>query len=61
MSLTRADVLSAAEVAELLGLPLSTVHALARAERLPSVKLGRRRLFLRQRVEAVLLGQESRL
>lgn len=55
--LTAADVLTAREVAELLHMPTSTVEHLARQGTLPSRKLGRRRLFVRRQVEAVLLGE----
>jgi excisionase family DNA binding protein len=57
--LTAQDVLSAAEVAELLRMPTSTVEHLARQGTLPSRKIGRRRLFVRQQVEAVLLGEPA--
>jgi excisionase family DNA binding protein len=54
--LTAADVLSASEVAELLGVPQSTVHEWARRGLLPSRKVGRRRLFVRSKIEALLMG-----
>ncbi len=54
--LTAADVLTAGEVAKLLHMPTSTVEHLARQGTLPSRKIGRRRLYVRQHVEAVLLG-----
>jgi excisionase family DNA binding protein len=40
--LTRTDVLSASEVAGLLGIPRSTVHELARRGDLPARRVGRR-------------------
>jgi excisionase family DNA binding protein len=40
--LTRVDVLSTAEAAELLGIPRSTVHYLARRGQLPARRVGRR-------------------
>jgi excisionase family DNA binding protein len=52
--LTRADVLSTAEAAELLGIPRSTVHYLARRGDLPARRVGRRWLFLRDRLAAAL-------
>ncbi len=42
------------EVAALLHMPVSTVEDLARRGELPSVKIGRRRLYVRQHVEALL-------
>jgi excisionase family DNA binding protein len=52
--LTRADVLSTSEVAELLGMPRSTVHELARRGDLPARRVGRRWLFLRDRIAAAI-------
>ena len=49
--------MSAAEVAELLRMPASTVEHLARIGKLQSRKVGRRRLFLRPRIEALLLDE----
>jgi excisionase family DNA binding protein len=53
--LTAADVMTAREVAELLRMPQSTVEDLARRAVVPSRKIGRRRLFVRSRIEAMLL------
>jgi excisionase family DNA binding protein len=53
-ALTRTDVLSTSEVAELLGIPRSTVHELARRGELPARRVGRRWLFLRDRVAAAV-------
>jgi excisionase family DNA binding protein len=55
--LTAADVMTATEVAALLHMPTSTVEHHARQGILPSRKIGRRRLFVRHQVEAVLLGE----
>jgi excisionase family DNA binding protein len=52
--LTRADVMTAGEVSELLGLPVSTVYRLARQGRLPACRLGRTWRFLRPRIEELL-------
>ncbi len=52
--LTRTDVLSTTEVAELLGIPRSTVHELARRGELPARRVGRRWLFLRDRLAAAI-------
>ena len=58
--LTAADVLTACEVAQLLHMPTSTVEHLARQGTLPSRKIGRRRLYVRQQVEALLLGEPAK-
>jgi excisionase family DNA binding protein len=54
--LTRADVMTAAEVANLLALPKSTVYELARRGELPCARLGRTIRFVRDDVEARLRG-----
>jgi excisionase family DNA binding protein len=53
--LTRTDVLSTSEVAELLGIPRSTVHELARRGDLPARRVGRRWIFLRDRLAAAIM------
>lgn len=53
-SLTRADVMRAADVAELTGLPVSTIYAYARQGRLPCRLRGKHRIFLRWEVEGWL-------
>lgn len=53
--LTRDDVLGVRDVAELLGLPRSTVHDLARRGLLPARRVGRRWLFVRDQIEAALM------
>jgi excisionase family DNA binding protein len=55
--LTADDVMTAREVAGLLHAPVSTVEDWARRGILPSVKIGRRRLYIRQQIEAVLFEQ----
>ena len=57
--LTASDVMTASEVAVLLGVPSSTVHLWARQGTLPSRKLGKRRIFIRQKIEALLLDDTS--
>jgi excisionase family DNA binding protein len=57
--LTVGDVMTAAEVAALLGVPSSTVHLWARQGTLPSRKLGKRRIFIRQKIEALLLDDAA--
>jgi excisionase family DNA binding protein len=54
VSLARADLLTADEVAELLQLRPSTVQDYARRGIIPSFKLGRFRRFVRADVEATL-------
>jgi excisionase family DNA binding protein len=49
--------MTAREVARLLHAPISTVEDWARRGILPSVKIGRRRLYIRQNIEASLTGQ----
>lgn len=56
--LTRADVMSAAEVGALLDIPKSTIEDWARRGVLPSRKRGRRRLFLRWEVEEWLVADD---
>lgn len=54
--LTRDEVMTAPEVAELLHMPLSTVYYLARRGELPASRLGRTWRFLRPRLEELLGG-----
>jgi excisionase family DNA binding protein len=52
--LTADDVMLAREVAGLLHAPVSTIEDWARRGILPSVKIGRRRLYIREQIETVL-------
>lgn len=52
--LTRDEVMTASEVADLLHLPVSTVYYLARRGELPASRLGRTWRFLRPRLEELL-------
>ena len=52
--LTRDEVMTAREVAELLRMPVSTVYELARKGVLPANRLGRTWRFLRPRLEQML-------
>jgi excisionase family DNA binding protein len=52
--LTRDQVMTATEVAELLHLPVSTVYQLARQGRIPASRLGRTWRFLRPNLEQLL-------
>ncbi len=54
VGLTHDQVLTAAEVAELLQLPVSTVYYLARRGELPAQRLGRAWRFFRPRLEELL-------
>jgi excisionase family DNA binding protein len=56
--LTRAELMTAAEVAELLGVPVSTVREWGRNGTLPRVKLGRHVRFIRSHLEAAILDTE---
>jgi excisionase family DNA binding protein len=55
--LTADDVLTARGVALLVHAPVSTVEDWARRGVLPSVKIGRRRLYIRQHIETALIDQ----
>lgn len=59
--LTAADVMTAAEVATLLRVPRSTVEDWARRGIVPSKKVGRRRLYIRSRIETLLLNEDTEL
>jgi excisionase family DNA binding protein len=52
--LTRDEVMTAREVADLLHLPVSTVYYLARRGEIPACRLGRTWRFLRPRIEQLL-------
>ena len=54
VTLTRDEVMTAPEVAELLHLPVSTVYYLARRGDLPASRFGRTWRFLRPRIERLL-------
>lgn len=54
VGLTRDEVMTASEVADLLHLPVSTVYHLARQGQLPASRLGRTWRFLRPRLEELL-------
>jgi excisionase family DNA binding protein len=55
-SLTRDEVMTAREVADLLKMPVSTIYQLARRGDLPASRLGRTWRFLRPRLEELLAG-----
>jgi excisionase family DNA binding protein len=57
--LTRAELMTAREVAELLDVPVSTVREWGRNGTLPRVKLGRHVRFIRSHVEAAILDAEE--
>ncbi len=56
--ITRRDVMTAPEVAELLGTSKSTIEDWARRGVIPSRKRGRRRFFLRWEIEAWLIASD---
>ena len=56
LTLTRDEVMTAREVADLLRMPVSTVYELARLGELPARRLGRTWRFLRPRLEAMFPG-----
>lgn len=58
--LTRSDLMTAGQVADLLGVPVSTVREWGRNGTLPRVKLGRHVRFVRAQVEAALLAASGR-
>lgn len=55
-SLTRDEVMTAREVADLLKMPVSTIYQLARRGELPARRLGRTWRFLRPKLEELLGG-----
>jgi excisionase family DNA binding protein len=57
--LTADDVMTGREVARLLHSPVSTVEDWARRGVLPSVKVGRRRIFIRHFVEEAPLAESG--
>jgi excisionase family DNA binding protein len=57
--LTRAELMTSREVAELLDVPTSTVLEWGRNGTLPRVKLGRHVRFIRAHVEAAILEIEQ--
>ena len=54
MSAEQHDVMTAAEVADYLQIPVRSVHDYAARDELPSVRIGRHRRFSRAAVEAVM-------
>lgn len=56
VGLTRDEVMTAREVADLLHMPVSTVYYLARRGEIPARRLGRTWRFLRPRLEEMLRG-----
>jgi excisionase family DNA binding protein len=53
--------MTVAEVAALLRVPRSTVEDWARRGIVPSKKVGRRRLYVRSRIESLLLDEDGEL
>ena len=59
--LTRAELMTAREVADLLAVPMSTVREWGRKGTLPRVKLGRHVRYIRAHVEAAIFDAEEGL
>jgi excisionase family DNA binding protein len=59
--LTRADLMTAQELADLMAVPVSTVREWGRNGVLPRVKLGRHVRYIRSHVEAAILAAEQRV
>jgi len=57
--LTRAEPMTAREVADLLAVPISTAREWGRNGTLPRVKLGRHVRYIRRHVEAAILDAEE--
>jgi excisionase family DNA binding protein len=57
--ITRADVMRAGDVADLTGLPVSTVYAYARTGQMPHRRRGKHLLFLRWEVESWLCHPDA--
>ncbi len=58
-SLTGADIMTAGEVAAMLGVPVSTVLHWGRTGLLPRIKFGRHVRFVRAHIEQALLEAET--
>jgi excisionase family DNA binding protein len=58
-SLTRADLMTAADVADLVRVPVSTVREWGRNGTLPRIKLGRHVRFIRAQVEATIFASRE--
>jgi excisionase family DNA binding protein len=57
---TAADVLTAAQVAAWLQLPVRSVHQYAERGELPSVRIGRHRRFSRAAIERLVSGDAAK-
>lgn len=57
--LTRADLMKADDVADLLGVPVSTVLHWGRTGALPRIKLGRHVRFIRSELEQALRAHQD--
>ena len=57
--LTASGVMTVADVAELLHVPESTVGDWARRSVIPSKRIGRRRIFIRSKIEAMALADDD--
>jgi excisionase family DNA binding protein len=59
MPLTADDILTVDDVAALLHVPKSTISDWARRGVIPSLKIGRRRIYVRAKIEALLIGGDD--
>jgi excisionase family DNA binding protein len=59
--LTRAELMTAREVADMLEVPISTIREWGRKGVLPRVKLGRHVRYIRSHVEAAIFRAEEGL
>ena len=57
--LTRKDIMTAKDVADMLGVPVSTVHHWGRTGTLPRLKLGKHVRFIRAHIAAAILDHET--
>ena len=58
--LTRSDIMTATDVADMLGVPVSTVLHWGRTGVLPRIKLGKHVRFIRHRIAAAILEPDTR-
>ena len=52
--MTASDIMDSRQVAAWLNVPVSTVEHWARSKKIPSKKIGKRRIYIRSKIEALL-------